>query len=195
MKEEGREHQYLRLIREENEAFDRANRKSEMSGPAQRESFARDWFAASSKLLKEYTCSQMSPGSGEQSWPYPAGAILRLANLAEFLAAGRIPQPVTDITAYGGRPERWPGERRDIAVALQYINQAKSRAIVDRSYIKTVSEAFSVERTTVFGWQKKSEEILSGIEPMPAEQLPDALKAAGARYHWNRTGERTEGVE
>lgn len=195
MSEETREHRYLRLIQEEREAFERAARQSESAGPAQREGLAREWFSASARLLKEYRRSRAVPLEGGELEPYPVEAIDRLAELAEALAVGRIPQPVKDVTAAGGRPERWPGERRDIATALQYIAQAKTGAIADHRFIITVSEAFSVDRTTVRDWQQNSEEILRETRELPADDLPAALRRAGARYHFNRTGERTEGVE
>jgi hypothetical protein len=192
---ESREHYYLRLIKDEAGAFERARRNSEDAGPQQRETLAREWFAASAKLLKEYSRSHALPEQGGALQPYPGDAILRLANLAEALAAGRVPQAVADIAAAGGRPERWPGERRDIATALQYIELAKAGTIVDKRFIVTVCDAFSVDRTTVRDWQKRGEEILRDLPLKLPELFPEALLIAGARYHFNRTGERTEEVE
>lgn len=193
MCDETPEAQFLRLLKEEADAFQRALGQSEKAGPAQRENLSRDWFAASSRLLKEYMRVRLQPTETEP--PFPWEAIGRMANLAEALSCGRLPQPVQDVTAYGGAPYRWPGNRRDIAVALDYIEHARDGKIQDKAFITSVVKAFQVDRTTVRDWQKVADEIREGFSALPAEGFPEALKKAGARYHFNRTGEKTEGVE
>lgn len=180
------------LIEAERETFERAARNADSAGPAKRTNLSRDWFRASSSLLKEH-CRLIS--IGEPPSPFPIEAIRRAANLMDALATGRLPQPVTDASASGGRPERWPGERKDVATAISYLHYVKAKLITDRAPNVSVSCAFQVDRTTVQKWWRNREEICKGIEQTPVDQFPNALSVAGARYHFNRTGERTEGVE
>lgn len=195
MGDEAPEARLLRLQAEEAESFERAERQSENAGSARRLILSREWFAASSRLIKEYIRVQ-SQASGDTASPrLPWEALLRMANLAEALSNGRLPQPVQDVTANGGRPDRWPMERRDIAVALDYIDYAKTGRVRDRAFIVSITDAFQVDRTTVRDWQKAANDIRLGLSPVAAERFPEALRKAGARYHFNRTGERTEGVK
>ncbi len=193
--DESRAHLWQRLIDEERDAFERAERNAETAGPSHRANLAREWFAASARLLIEHRRSHVVVHEGGPLQPYPGDAIARAAKLMESLSAGRLPQPVTDATAAGGRPDRWPGERRDLASAVHYLALAKRGAIADRAYNVTVAEAFGVDRTTVQSWWRERQRICEGIPETPVGHFPDALRTAGARYHFNRTGERTEGVE
>lgn len=185
----------MRLEAKEAESFERAASRSENAGPAQRENLSREWFAASSRLIKEYMRIRSQEAEGNTFPPLPRDALGRMANLAEALSAGRLPQPVQDVTASGGRPDRWPRERRDIAIALDYIEYSKTGHIEDKAFILSVATAFKVDRTTVRDWQKAASDIRDGLSPLPAESFPEALKQAGARYHFNRNGEKTEGVK
>ena len=186
---------FLRLQADEANSFERARSQAKSAGPAKRENLSREWFAASSRLIKEYLRISSQQSEGVVIPAPPSEALLRMANIAEALSAGRIPDPVKDVTAAGGRPNKWPMERRDIAVALDYIEHAKAGRIKDKAYAKRVENAFQVDRTTVRDWQRKASDIRDGLSPWPAESCPDALKKAGARYHFNRTGEKTEGVD
>lgn len=195
MSEETREQHFLRLLSEEAESFERAASQSENAGPAQRENLARDWFGAQARLLNAYWRSEVFPCENPPLKPFPAGAIGRVAKLMETLSTGNIPDPVKDVTAAGGSPDKWPLKRRDIATAIDYIEHARRGVIAERAFIKKVTEAFRVDRSTVRDWLKKSDKITDGLKQIPAEDFPDALLKAGARYHFNRKGERTEGVK
>ena len=195
MTDESRAHRWRRLIREEREAFEKCQRNAECDRPSQRENLAREWFAASARLLQEHMTSHIAIHEGGPLEPYPCDAIGRAFKLMQTLSTGNIPQPVWDITAGGGHPNRWPGIRQDLATAVDYIRLAKAGEIEDRKFIKTVAEAFQVDRTTVHGWCKDSERICDGFRETPAKAFPRALRIAGARYHYNRTGKRTKGVE
>ncbi len=184
MSGEGHENLLLRLMAEEEMAFQRARRNSETSGPAQRENLSREWFKALAAVLRQHHHSRNLPS-----------AIGRAANLFDALAAGRLPQPITDVNASGGRPERWPGERKDIATAIHYLELAKSKEIQDKAHNVTVAKAFQVDRTTVQNWFRDREKICSGLPKTPAHCFPEALTKAGARFHFNINGERTDGVE
>lgn len=191
--DEAPEARFVRLQAEEAKSFKRAASQSENAGPAQRENLSREWFAASSRLIKEYIQVQSRDSGGIASPTLPWEALLRLAKLAEALSIGRLPQPVQDVTASGGRPGRWTGERRDIAVALDYIDYAKTGRVRDKAFIARVADAFKVDRTTVRDWQNAANDIHEGFSPLPVERFPKALEKAGARYHFNRTGEKTDG--
>jgi hypothetical protein len=195
MNDDNPEHHYLQMVQAEKDAFERAKKASETAGPERREALARDWFNAASKLLQMHWRSHAMPDHSGPLEPYPGDAILRLANLAEALASGRLPQPIRDVTAAGGRPERWPGERKDIAIALHYIALAQRGEIKDPRFIVTVCKAFQVDRTTVRDWQAKNEEILRDMRLPAVGEYPDALHKAGARFHFNRKGETTPGVD
>lgn len=194
MNEDSREHRWRRLIAEEREAFERA-RNAETAGPQRRLVLSREWFAASAKLMKEHHRSYALPMEGGPLEPYPGDAVGRAANLMEHFAAGRLPQPVEDAIGAGGRPEKWPRERRAIAAAIHYLAHVKAGTIKDGAPNVTVLEAFQVDRTTVHSWWRNRKAICEGILDTPAERFPEALRKAGALYHFNRTGERTEGVE
>ncbi|MEM8624437.1 MAG: hypothetical protein AAGG47_13050 [Pseudomonadota bacterium] len=195
MAEESREHRYTRFLLEEERAFERARSNAECAGPNQRQALAREWFEASARLIQEYSRSQMTRHEGEPLTPYPASAIWRTSKIMESLAAGRLPQAVVDANAAGGRPDRWPAERRGIGIAIKYIEFARQGRIADRSFIKTVCDAFKVDRTTVRGWLEHPDEFTRDMLPFYPEQVISLLPGEGARYHFNRTGGRTEGEE
>ncbi|MCM2560923.1 hypothetical protein M8756_02325 [Lutimaribacter sp. EGI FJ00015] len=194
MSDEPRQNCYLRLLSEERAAFERASKVPD-ADRARRTILSREWFEALHKLLNEYCHSLMQPEETGPLKPFPSDAILACSNIAQMLASGNIPQPIKDINLIGGSPDRWPGECRDIATALDYIEHARAGTIRDRAFIVSVSTVFQVDRTTVRDWQNASEQIRTGFEKIPAHQFPNALLKAGARYHFNRKGERTEGVE
>lgn len=100
MSEESRAHRWVRLVEEEQEAFERARASAGSAGPAQRTNLSREWLAATATLLKEYRHLHACPH--EVSLPHPSDCINRVADLLDALAAGRLPQPVTDATAAGG---------------------------------------------------------------------------------------------
>jgi hypothetical protein len=166
--EEPPHHKWARLLDEEQQAFDLAERKAGTAGPSQRANLARDWFAASSRLLMHYWATHAVPGQHD---------------------------PVRDATKVAGRPERWPGERRDLAVALHYIAFVKRGVILDKHHNVTVAEAFHVDRTTVQKWWRHRDSIWSGMNEPPADHFPDVLLEAGARYHFNQPGESPEGAD
>lgn len=195
MSDESREQRWLRLVDEEQKAFERANSVAETAGPARRMNLAREWFLGLSRVLREHASSHMMADLDGPLTPYPGLAVSRAAELFDNLAAGRVMQPIKDVTVCGGRPDGWSGEREDIAVAIHYVVLARAKKIADRSFIKTVSEAFCVDRTTVEGWLRRRQPICDGIPQTPRLAFPEALKKAGARYHFNRTGKKTPGVE
>ncbi|GGF53496.1 hypothetical protein [Mameliella alba] len=185
MIETERSKRWADLLRKEEEAFKKASNDSKEFGPARRELLAREWFEALAMVLTEYFRSLGQPGKGVPLYPFPGAAIGRAAGLAEHFAAGRIPLIVQDINA-GGHPSRSPPERRDIATALSYIEHARAARISDRSFIKSVTEAFEVDRSTVRDWEKNRGEIFRGLTITPVEKFPSALRTAGARYKTNR---------
>ena len=77
-----------------------------------------------------------------------------------------------------------------LATAVHYISLAKSGAIKDRAYTKTVAEAFNVDRTTVQTWWRDRRRISADISAPRPEDIVTMLRVAGARYHFNRTGEK-----
>lgn len=195
MNDIGRAARWRQLIEEEKRAYARALSAEDKGGAAKRENLSREWFAALGELMSEHSRSHIAPHEDGPLEPYPVDAIVRVSNLMKTLAAGRVPQIVKDISAAGGRPGRWPLQRRDIAIALRYIDLVKDKKIKQRAFNRTVAEAFGVDRTTVQSWWKARDKYLSDIPDTPADQFPRKLHEAGARYRFNETGERTEGVE
>lgn len=175
----------------EEQAAKKALNDSETLGPARREALSRDYFEALATLLFEYARSHGRPNEGGPLEPFPGAAIRRVATLADDLSTGRIHKIIHDVNA-GGRPSRSLLERRDIAVALNYIEFARAGKIADRAFVKTVSEAFSVDRTTIRDWQKQHDDIIRELKKTPVELFPQALLEAGARYQFNRNREQTE---
>ena len=195
MSDESHENRLLRLIDEEERAFESARRNAETAGPAQRENLSREWFKALAAVLRQHHDSHILPSESDEDDLYPTSAIGRAAYLFEAFSAGCLPQPVTDLNASGGRPERWPGAKRDIATAVHYLELAKSNEIQDKAYNVTVAKAFQVDRTTVQNWFRDRDEICSALPKTPAHRFPEALTEAGARFHFNRKNERTDGAE
>jgi hypothetical protein len=189
---EGRNERWHRLIAAEHQAYDKARTNQDEPISARKEAFARDWCESSSRLLQEHVRSHLALDEGGPLAPYPWEAIERVAAVMESLAAGRLPQVVSDVNATGGRPERWPAERRDVAVAVFYVEMAKKGAIADRSFNKTVAEAFGVERTTVQVWVRNREKFCEGLTAPKPANIREKLREAGNRYCWNRTGERED---
>ena len=116
-------------------------RNKKERGLISREVLSRDWFAAMARLLDEAVKENSRPRDGIRADPFPTQAINRMARLAESLSHGNVPPLVTDVNA-GGRPGRSLLERRDIAVALSYVELARKGTLADGAFIKTVSEAF-----------------------------------------------------
>jgi hypothetical protein len=194
MEDESRQHRYARLLREERKAFESASAEQD-AGPERREALARRWFKSLHAVLHECWLSHARSGEGGPLQPFPQDAVYAASKLAQALSTGNVPDPIKNVTAGGGSPERYPGARSDIATALDYIEHARSGAVQDRAFIRTVVEAFSVDQSTVRDWGKAAQEIQAGLAVVPPDQFPHALKVAGARYHWNRKGEKTEGVD
>ena len=188
---ENRALRWARLLHEESEAFERVRRNQVTASPAQRENFAREWFAAANAVLMMYLRSIVALHEGGPLVPAPGDVIGRAARLMEGFSVGVVPQVVDDINA-NGRPGYWPGERRDIAVALDYIRHVETGAIVDRKPNVTVHNAFDVDRTTVQNWAKDRERICAGLPQAPAECFPEALEHAGGQYQFNRTESKKE---
>lgn len=182
------------LINEEREAFERARKHQDSDNVYAREQCAREMFEAQYCLLKELARELTDPGKEPSDTPFLYEPLLRIAKMLEALSVGKRVQAIEDVTVAGGRPERYPDERRDVAVALRYIEHARAREISDHAFIASVSKAFQVDRTTVRDWLKNRDSILEGLPELTASMCRAKLAQAGARYHFNRTGERTEGV-
>ena len=146
----------------------------------------RRWWAAVETVLRLY---ERSVYGYENYTPPPQELISILKSLAGYLAVGSIPQPIEDARKEGSH-KPGPTERLDIAIAVLYVAAAKegiSRGgsilkINDASPIKTVADAYKVEKRTVQKWANKYGVELFIPDPFDSTTLKELLLIAGERY-------------
>lgn len=147
---------------------------------------ARDWWSIVSKVLDG--CVKGSRGGNLEQRP-PVELWRVLQGLAEDLAAGNLPEPMSDVAARGRGGIRWK-ERQHKDRATAYIQAAKRGVVDDKTPIKTVQDAFSVTRQTAQKWAKGE------ISDLDLHRHPQALekrmREAGAAY--SKAGRGTAAV-
>lgn len=142
---------------------------------------AQDWFEAMALFLAEYRRSEC------EEFSRLSQAFHRIERMAEMLSAGIVPLPVEAATTLKGNC--WsPGERRDVAAAVFYMDLAKSGDISDPSYNKTIRQHYDVQAQTVRRWWARRDEICSGLTTPPAALIGQQLAASGERYRRMRSG-------
>ena len=146
----------------------------------------RRWWAAVETVLRLY---ERSVYGHENYIPPPKELISILKGLAGYLAVGHIPQFIEDARKEGSH-KPGPLERLDIAIAVLYVGAAKegvSRGgniikINDASPIKSVADAYKVEKRTVQKWANKYGIELFIPDPFDSHTLKELMLIAGARY-------------
>lgn len=140
----------------------------------------RHWWMVASALTRFFVQVRLKKELELQ--PFPAYALTRLSNISEELGVGNVPTFVTD----GRKAGRvlWRGERRHIAHAVFYIEAAKRGEIQDRSYNKTVREAFRVSAKAVQGWLKQRDKICVGLpyKHLTPAMIQRKMQESGAIY-------------
>ncbi|MCC6948845.1 MAG: hypothetical protein IT539_13840 [Bradyrhizobiaceae bacterium] len=128
--------------------------------------------------------------NGEPMRPLPSDLAGNLSKLFDYLACGSIPDAVLWVA--DKRPKDGPTKRRDIQVAVAYLDAAKQKKIHDRTPVLTVQKVYGVKnRSTVQYWMKKypipSSGDIYGDEP---DRLYELLHNAGKRFKLNRSVKR-----
>lgn len=182
------------LLQKERDAHEEALTRGDDGLLSTQRVIAQEWLTTKADLLRAIEVA-IGDGVGGIVPQQASQALGSVAILLYQLADGNLPQPVDVIASAPGARPRWHGERRDVAVAVLYIEMVKAGLIADRRFRATVAEAYNVEPSTVDKW-RRDETITAGFTPPddPAEMVA-IMKQSGARYHFNRTGERTEGVK
>jgi hypothetical protein len=155
-------------------------------GSAEFRAALRNWRASVEALLTGHV---RAVAAGSTIETIPLEILEAFRGFAGYLAVGQIPGPIADVSTEGRRATG-PTERRDIGLAVAYLKAAKGgiehhgeQIVVDDSApVKTVCEAFGVERPTVQGWHRNVQVALLGINPVSAELLVELIKNAGERY-------------
>lgn len=171
------------------ERFDKACKvasESEYAHSARNYLLSKEWFEASEALLRECRVWIADHPNGTSIADEGLG---RIEGLLHHFAHGVVPDPVRLATQKDGNP-MWPGERRDIAMAVFYADYAKSQKIDDPKYNKTIRQLYRVDDRTVRRWINKGDEICAGIDRPLAGLVENSIANCGARYARNRTGRK-----
>jgi hypothetical protein len=141
----------------------------------------REWWRTMETLLERTA----------RAFPQSKGALIKLSQLAGYLAVGAIPAPIELARSWGQR-EPGPTERRHIGWGVAYLKAAEDGRINDPHPTKTISDRYRVTRKTVQNWKAKIEsprdsENLSGDQireemELAARAYPGPSKKAMARY-------------
>jgi len=122
--------------------------------------------------------------------PFPPVLARICADFACYLAAGKLPGPISDALARGA-PKTGPEEARDQGWAVAYLLAANEGIIADVKATATVAEAFGVEGRTVRRWKKKlAASGMSWRDMVPDtvseterdKLISDHMRVAGERY-------------
>ena len=116
--------------------------------------------------------------------PFPFDTLAKLANLAEELSNGNIPEAVNDVVhARKGRP-LWRLERHAQGFAVAYIEAALRGDIDDPHPKKTVRVRYNVTAQAVRNWLKRGEELKVGVPygHLTPERLSALMHQEGAIY-------------
>jgi hypothetical protein len=173
----GRFNQAAEAVRERGRlAFEKSGQK------AGRETRARAYFKAVSEMLNLYASPENFKNALPPQYSFPRDLAQNLSGLSEFLATGKIPDPIKHCARKGNIVG--PSEKRDIRCAVVYIVAAKRGLISDRTPVKTVTDLYGCgDRRAVQGWMQGSK------SPVTADELavgPDLIEArmtsAASRY-------------
>jgi hypothetical protein len=134
----------------------------------------RAFFAAWERLLGFYA---PLPSASAAPRPLPPELAAMLKGLFGYLAVGQIPGPIADCRRRG-RAALGPEERRDLSVAVAYIDAARRGAVADAAPVKTIMQAYGVSRRTVQVWQN----TVPPARNVSARMLESLVSAAGRRY-------------
>jgi hypothetical protein len=150
--------------------------------PAARKAL-RSWWDSVAVLLHMYTRTSNWPNGQDapplHHLPWPLMHIL--AEEAFHLANGTVTDLTSGVMAKGAPPPG-PQETMDRGIAVRYVREAKAGRVADSTPVKTVSEAFGVTRRTVQDWVKWLSDCDEPAAFVKAENLTEALGAAGIRY-------------
>ena len=139
-------HKWESLLEEEDELFSRAADLDRVTGEKTNEKseIVRQWWGVVNAIL--WMIVRTKAQHDLDLTPLPAFTLGRLANMAEELSNGNVPSFITDAGS-SGRP-MWRVERHYIAFGILYIEAAKRGEILDKSYNKTVRQAYNVTSHT-----------------------------------------------
>ncbi|MEM6891725.1 MAG: hypothetical protein AAF636_26930 [Pseudomonadota bacterium] len=177
-----RQGEWDRLVRAEHDAFqlcckldaDAEGKKNEKARAVQ------DWWSKTAKLLNFYWRTKGLEGI--ELTPFPMDVLSRLANISSEISDGITPTIVKDAGKMGRQLHY--GEKRHLALAVEYMAAVKRGDINDKAPNKTVREAYNVTSRAVQGWCKRASEILEHFDfsRMKPEQLKQEMQKAGAIY-------------
>lgn len=167
------------LIEQEEAAWRQAVAAERAEAPNMRRltKHARDWWAASERVIQEY----LSLCRAGASPPPPIVAMERWANIADDFSRGRRHAMVRYATRGPGRPAGRT-ERHDKAQAVFYIEAVRAGQIEDSAPVKTVGTLYGVHGRTIRKWLKDGEKIIKGI-PRPSDGSMHASMSAAAKNY------------
>jgi hypothetical protein len=127
---------------------------------------------------------------GRPLQPFPPVLAKIYADFARYLAAGKLPGPISDALRPGA-PATGPEELRDQGWAVAYLLAVGEGIVADRKPTATVADAFAIDRRTIRRWKKKL--VASGMSwhDMVPGTVPEAergkfiggrMRTAGQRY-------------
>jgi hypothetical protein len=179
--------QWMTLLRDERDKREAARGLCSNPPTLKFRKALRDWFGSIGSALTMY---QRALTDERTLVPPPLDILAACSNMMAYLAVGQIPKPMADAASEGRRP-LGPTERRDIGLAVAYMMAASGGGIThygeiivisDRTPVKTVCEAFGVQRPTAQGWRRKIEPAFLGLHRIDGAILESLMRAAGERY-------------
>lgn len=157
--------------------------KTDYSKTAGNQNRALDWFKSLEEFLDAYR------NANHQSFSDEDVILGRLQGLVRAFAVGKIPDVVKLAAQKDGNPW-WPKEREDIAMAIYYVEAAKSGAIQNTAYNKFIRDHFGVQPQTVRRWVKDKDRICEGISAPASSVLERDILKRGERYKSWRSGRK-----
>jgi hypothetical protein len=150
----------------------------------------REWWGRASDAVRLF---RVALERGFVPDPPPLGLLDILADMADTIAAGKIPSSIKFAASKGGKPAM-PDEGRLIATACAYLHAAGDGlvyagspvSIDDKTPIETVCAAYGVDHKTAYKWKGKfqpgSLALFLGPKPVSPAALTGFMREAGARY-------------
>lgn len=151
---------------------------------------ARAWFEQASRVLRICTFNSRS---GMLEIEAPGYLFATVAKLFDHLGRGIIPSPISEVSGRG-RPRIGPDEERHIAWASAYINGARIGEIEDPHPVKTIGDAYGVERQVAQRWAGARLPESLGVGGYSAENVKLRMLEAARIYRnaGRAIGERSE---
>lgn len=150
----------------------------------------RGWYAVASHIM--FVCASSSR-LGSLPLSPPAELFAVISGMMDSFSRGIIPQAVSDVTGRG-RPQASKLEETDIGWATIYAMAVRSGAISDPTPVKTICDAYHVERQTAQTWARlRPPATWLPVEDLSSSFIVEQMRSAAAQY--SRAGRSSTAIE